>query len=54
MERVDPEPRSFPKVILTGHQTFFTREAIGTILEMTLASVADFAAGRHHANEIRM
>jgi D-lactate dehydrogenase len=43
---------SFPNVILTGHQAFFTREAVGTILETTLASISDFAAGRPLAHEI--
>ncbi len=33
-------------VILTGHQAFFTREALRTILDTTLASISDFAAGR--------
>jgi D-lactate dehydrogenase len=45
---------SFPNVLLTGHQAFFTREAITTILDTTLASIADFAAGRPLANEVRM
>jgi D-lactate dehydrogenase len=45
---------SFPNVIVTGHQAFFTREAIETILDTTLASISDFAAGRPLANEIRM
>lgn len=44
---------SFPNVILTGHQAFFTREALGTILETTLASISDFAAGRPLVNEIK-
>jgi D-lactate dehydrogenase len=44
---------SFPNVIVTGHQAFFTREAVGTILETTLVSISDFAAGRPLANEIR-
>jgi D-lactate dehydrogenase len=44
---------SFPNVIVTGHQAFFTREAIGTILETTLVSISDFAAGRSLANEIK-
>ena len=44
---------SFPNVIVTGHQAFFTREALGTILETTLASISDFAAGRPLANEIK-
>ena len=43
---------SFPNVIVTGHQAFFTREAVGTILDTTLASISDFAAGRPLANEI--
>jgi D-lactate dehydrogenase len=43
---------SFPNVILTGHQAFFTREALGTILETTLATISDFAAGRPIADEI--
>jgi D-lactate dehydrogenase len=43
---------SFPNVIVTGHQAFFTREALGTILDTTLASVSDFAAGRPLGNAI--
>src|SRR5215472_4591402 len=43
---------SFPNVIVTGHQAFFTREALGTIMDTTLASIADFAAGRPLINEI--
>ncbi len=43
---------SLPNVILTGHQAFFTREAMKTILDTTLASISDFAAGRPLANEI--
>jgi D-lactate dehydrogenase len=43
---------SFPNVILTGHQAFFTREAIRTILDTTLRSISDFAAGRPLANEL--
>src|SRR5262245_46451703 len=43
---------SFPNVIVTGHQAFFTRDALETILGTTLASVSDFAAGRPLVNEI--
>jgi len=43
---------SFPNVIVTGHQAFFTREALGTILDTTLTSIAAFAAGHPLANEI--
>jgi len=43
---------SFPNVIVTGHQAFFTREALRTILDTTLRSISDFAAGRSLANEV--
>ena len=43
---------SLPNVILTGHQAFFTYEAMETIMGTTLASVSDFAAGRRLVNEI--
>jgi D-lactate dehydrogenase len=45
---------SFPNVIVTGHQAFFTREAIGTISETTLRSVSEFARNAPLSNEIRM
>jgi D-lactate dehydrogenase len=45
---------SFPNVIVTGHQAFFTRQALGTILETTLATISEFAAGRPLTNEINI
>jgi D-lactate dehydrogenase len=39
-------------VIVTGHQAFFTREAIGTICEATLQNITDFAAGKPLTNEV--
>jgi D-lactate dehydrogenase len=45
---------SFPNVIVTGHQAFFTREAVRAILDTTLASISDFAAARPLANEVRL
>jgi len=45
---------SFSNVIVTGHQAFFTREAIGTISETTLRSVSEFAGKAPLSNEIRM
>ncbi len=36
---------TLPNVIVTGHQAFFTREAVTTIAETTLASVTHFASG---------
>jgi D-lactate dehydrogenase len=43
---------SFPNVIVTGHQAFFTREAISTICETTIHSINEFAAGQPLDNEI--
>ena len=45
---------SFPNVIVTGHQAFFTDEALRTILETTLVSISDFEMGRPLSDEIRM
>jgi len=44
---------SFPNVIVTGHQAFFTEEAITTICETTINSVTEFATGQVLTNEIR-
>jgi len=44
---------SFPNVIVTGHQAFFTQEAITTICETTLRSASEFAAGQPLSNEIK-
>jgi len=43
---------SFPNVIVTGHQAFFTREAITTICETTLRSVTQFMQGQPLTDEI--
>ena len=43
---------SFPNVIVTGHQAFFTEEAISTICETTINSVTEFATGQPLSNEI--
>lgn len=44
---------SFPNVIVTGHQAFFTREAVTTISETTLRSVTEFATGKPLSNEVK-
>lgn len=36
---------SFPNVIVTGHQAFFTEEALGQIMQTTIDNLDDFAAG---------
>ena len=44
---------AFPNVIVTGHQAFFTREAVTTICETTLRSASEFDAGAPLPNEIK-
>ncbi|MBM0742784.1 2-hydroxyacid dehydrogenase [Phormidium sp. CLA17] len=44
---------SFPNVIMTGHQAFFTQEAIGTIAKTTLASITEFEQGKPLSNEVK-
>ncbi|MCU0646506.1 MAG: 2-hydroxyacid dehydrogenase [Gemmatimonadaceae bacterium] len=41
---------SFPNVLLTSHQAFFTHEAMTTIAETTIANLDDWAAGRRTDN----
>ncbi|KLA99081.1 2-hydroxyacid dehydrogenase [Xanthomonas hortorum] len=41
---------TFPNVLVTGHQGFFTAEALQEISEITLRNLADFAAGTACAN----
>jgi len=36
---------TFPNVIITGHQAFFTKEALLNIAEKTLKNVTDFEMG---------
>lgn len=43
---------TFPNVVLTGHQAFLTKEALGSIAEVTLKNIDDFEAGRECPNEI--
>jgi D-lactate dehydrogenase len=37
---------TFPNAVITGHQGFLTREALGQIAEVTLANVSNFESGR--------
>jgi D-lactate dehydrogenase len=37
---------TFPNVIVTGHQAFFTREALAAIAHTTLQNIADLEGGR--------
>jgi len=43
---------TFPNVVITAHQAFFTREALRAIAQTTLANVSDIQAGRPCANAI--
>jgi D-lactate dehydrogenase len=44
---------TFPNVIVTGHQAFFTREALAVIAETTIKNISDFDAGRSNENILK-
>ena len=41
---------TFPNVIITGHQAFFTRTALAAIAETTLTNISAFATGQPNPN----
>jgi D-lactate dehydrogenase len=43
---------TFPNVLVTAHQAFFTREALEGICETTLDNVTAFEQGRRSGNEL--
>lgn len=43
---------SFPNVMITSHQGFFTREALEAIAETTLQNAKDFEAGKASPNDV--
>ncbi|MCX7938147.1 MAG: hypothetical protein N2545_01735, partial [Thermoflexales bacterium] len=43
---------TFPNVLVTGHQAFFTREALAQIAEATIRNLDDFEAGRVNENTL--
>lgn len=45
---------TFPNVLVTGHQAFFTREAMENIAKTTLGNLADFEAGRDCGNLVKL
>ena len=45
---------TFPNVLVTGHQGFFTVEALREISAVTLANLQDFAAGTPCPNQVAM
>lgn len=43
---------SFPNVMITSHQGFFTREALSSIAETSLQNAVDFQEGKSSPNEV--
>ena len=43
---------TFPNVLITGHQAFFTCEALVMIAETTIRNISDFEAGRTNENVV--
>jgi D-lactate dehydrogenase len=44
---------SFPNVLITGHQAFFTRNALQSIAQVTLQNISDFEQQKVLANTVR-
>lgn len=44
---------TFPNVIVTGHQAFFTQEAVSNIADTTLSNITDFEQGNPCSNEVK-
>lgn len=44
---------TFPNVVVTAHQAFFTREALEKISEVTLSNITAFEKGQALVNEVR-
>lgn len=45
---------TFPNVIVTGHQAFFTNQALSNIADTTLANVSEFELGGNCQNEVKI
>lgn len=44
--------QSFPNVVITAHQAFFTKEALHNIADTTLSNIGDVEAGRSCSNAV--
>jgi D-lactate dehydrogenase len=44
---------TFPNVVITGHQGFFTEEALRNIAETTIANVTAFETGDGELHEVK-
>ncbi len=45
---------TFPNVLITAHQGFFTYEALGQIASVTLNNINDFSQGKSSENEVTL
>jgi D-lactate dehydrogenase len=45
--------KSFPNVVITAHQAFFTRNALQAIAETTLANITEFEQGHSLTNQVK-
>ncbi|MFF8270749.1 2-hydroxyacid dehydrogenase [Streptomyces sp. NPDC016562] len=43
---------TFPNVVVTSHQAYYTSDAVGQIIDTTVANVADYLAGRSSENTL--
>ncbi|MGV9885090.1 2-hydroxyacid dehydrogenase [Streptomyces sp. NPDC003006] len=41
---------TFPNVLVTSHQAYYTKDAVGQIIDTTLRNVLDYTEGRHNEN----
>lgn len=46
--------QSFPNVLITAHQAFFTRNALGNIANTTLNNITDFSEDRPCQNQVKL
>jgi D-lactate dehydrogenase len=44
---------TFPNVLITAHQAFFTKEALGKIASTTMQNLIDFEKGAPLIHEIK-
>lgn len=43
---------TFPNVVVTSHQAYYTHDAVGQIIDTTVANVEDYVAGRRSENTL--
>ncbi|MFJ7154738.1 2-hydroxyacid dehydrogenase [Streptomyces sp. NPDC101118] len=43
---------TFPNVVVTSHQAYYTHDAVGQIIEATVRNVADYLSGRRSENTL--